>query len=51
LVYDYAGQDREFPTDSQLLIDAIRTAVKEFLSSGGEGPTSIDRESWPQDLA
>jgi hypothetical protein len=50
LVY-YAGQDREFPIDSQLSIDVIRTAVKEFVASGGKRPTSIDwkpgRRTWP----
>ncbi|MEV6417349.1 Imm1 family immunity protein [Kribbella sp. NPDC051718] len=51
LVYYYAGQDREFPVDSQLPVDEIRAAVKEFLSGGGEPPPSVEWKPWPEDLA
>lgn len=51
LVYFYAGQDREFPIDSQLPVETIRAAVKEFISRGGERPSSVEWKSWPQDIA
>ncbi|MFI5712683.1 Imm1 family immunity protein [Kribbella sp. NPDC051620] len=51
LVYYYAGQDREFPADSQLPVEAIRAAVKEFVSKGGGRPTSVEWKPWPQDIA
>jgi hypothetical protein len=51
LVYYYAGQDREFPVDSQLPVEAIRTAVKEFVSTGGGLPTSVDWKPWPANIA
>jgi Immunity protein Imm1 len=41
VVYYYLGNDHEFPRDSDISIDTIRQAVKEFLASGGERPTCV----------
>ena len=51
LIYYYTGHDREFPLDSELRIEAIRKAIKEFLASGGERPASIEWQAWPDDIA
>jgi immunity protein Imm1 of predicted polymorphic toxin system len=51
LVYYYTGHDREFPLDSELSIEAIRRAIKEFVVSGGERPESIEWQDWPEDIA
>lgn len=44
--YEYAGHPEEFPLDSELSLDQIRDAVKEFLRSGGERPTSVEWRAW-----
>jgi len=49
--YYYMGHDRGFPADSELPIDAVRVALKEFLASNGERPTSVEWRAWPADYA
>jgi hypothetical protein len=35
------GNDTDFPVDSEIPIDLIRQATKEFIASGGERPTCV----------
>lgn len=39
--YYYMGHDRGFPIDSEIPVDLVRQAAKEFLASGGERPTCV----------
>jgi hypothetical protein len=39
--YCFVGNDRTFPPDSEIPIDLIRQAVKEFLATGGQRPTVV----------
>jgi hypothetical protein len=41
VIYYYLDHDHEYPRDSDISIDAIRRAVKEFLASGGKRPTCV----------
>ena len=47
VVYYYMGSDRPFPRDSDLPLDTIRQAAREFLATGGERPSNLQ---W-QDLS
>jgi len=40
--YFYVGNDREFPRDSLIPLEAVRQAAKQFLASGGEKPTNVE---------
>jgi len=40
--YYYVGNDREFPRDSLISLDAVRQAAKEFLATGGQKPTAVE---------
>lgn len=42
VVYYYMGSDREFPHASEISIEALREAVKTFLTNGGHRPTGVD---------
>ncbi|GAB3823908.1 Imm1 family immunity protein [Kribbella italica] len=42
LTYYYMGSERPFPKDSELSLDLIRQAVKEFLTTGGDRPSDIE---------
>ncbi|MFD7157982.1 Imm1 family immunity protein [Kribbella sp. WER1] len=42
VVYYYMGSDREFPHASEISIDALRDAVKNFLANGGHRPTGVE---------
>jgi hypothetical protein len=42
VLYYYMGSDREFPRASAVPLNLVRTAVKEFLLSGGERPTVVN---------
>lgn len=44
--YYYMGSDREFPRNSLLPLDQIRTAVKEFLAGGGDRPMGVEWRDW-----
>jgi Immunity protein Imm1 len=46
--YYHQGETESLPSDSELPIDAIRQAVKEFLASNGELPTSINWAPMPE---
>ncbi|WBQ03229.1 Imm1 family immunity protein [Kribbella sp. CA-293567] len=50
VLYYYMGSDREFPRGSLLALDDIRTAVKEFLASGADRPTSIKWQDLNEDI-
>ena len=41
VLHFYAGSDIEFPADSEIPLDAVRTAVKEFLATAGQRLTNI----------
>ncbi|WP_306324578.1 Imm1 family immunity protein [Streptomyces venezuelae] len=41
VVYHVAGQWTEFPADSEIPLGLVRSAVKEFLHSGGGVPTCV----------
>jgi hypothetical protein len=45
--YEYAGHPEDFPLDSEVALDVVRGAVKEFLQSGGLRPTSVEWKTWP----
>ncbi|NEA35724.1 Imm1 family immunity protein [Streptomyces sp. SID13031] len=51
VVYEYAGHPETLPLDSELCLDQIRLAVKDFLRSGGERPASITWQAWPVNVA
>lgn len=50
VLYFYMGHDEQYPQDSELTIDEIRTATNEFLTSGGNRPTSPTWSEWPSNL-
>lgn len=43
VAYHLAGNQRLFPRESEISIDLVRRALKEFLSSGGQVPKCV---SW-----
>lgn len=45
--YFYTGHDEQWPRDSDLTLDLIRDAVKQFLDTGGSRPTAPDWAPWP----
>ncbi|MEV8374769.1 Imm1 family immunity protein [Kribbella sp. NPDC056861] len=50
VVYFYMGHDEQYPQDSEITIDDIRTATNEFLASDGNRPTSPIWSEWPSNL-
>jgi hypothetical protein len=42
VVYYYMGHDREYPRDSEVSLDAVRQAVRDFLLSGGQRPSAVE---------
>lgn len=46
LEYFYMGNDEEWPADSIVPLDVVRAMVKEFLSGGGDRPTSPEWAAW-----
>jgi hypothetical protein len=50
VLYFYMGHDEQYPSDSEITIDEIRTAANEFLATGGDRPTSLTWSEWPSDL-
>jgi hypothetical protein len=48
--YEYAGHPEDFPLDSEISMDQVRNAVKEFLSTGGERPSSVEWQVWPEGI-
>ncbi|WP_020387718.1 Imm1 family immunity protein [Kribbella catacumbae] len=47
--YEYAGHPEAFPTDSEISLDQVRSAFKEFLRS--ERHSSIEWQAWPRGTA
>lgn len=43
--YFYMGHWRGFPANSEIALDVVRAAVKEFLATGGARPESIRRQA------
>ena len=41
VLHFYVGSDIEFPADSEIPLDVVRTAVKEFLTTAGQRPTNV----------
>lgn len=41
VLHYYMGSDNEYPADSEIPLDLVRTAAREFLESGGQRPTSV----------
>ncbi|HET6294187.1 MAG TPA: Imm1 family immunity protein [Kribbella sp.] len=50
VLYFYMGHDEQYPQDSEITLDEIRTATNEFLASGGERPMSPTWSEWPPHL-
>jgi hypothetical protein len=50
LMYVHAGNESLFPADSELPLDVVRAAAKEFLATGGDRPASVDWREWPQQV-
>jgi hypothetical protein len=44
--YVFMGTESEFPAQVDISLDLLRTAVKEFLASGGQRPAGVD---WQDD--
>lgn len=42
VTYYYTGSDREFPANSEIPVDDIFQALKNFLASGGKRPESVE---------
>lgn len=40
-IYYYLGSDTEYPADAEILLDDVRKAAHEYMSTGGERPTGI----------
>ncbi|WP_312865994.1 Imm1 family immunity protein [Saccharothrix violaceirubra] len=45
--YFYMGHGREFPANSEVPIDVVRQAVKEFMESSGARPTCVRWQDAP----
>ncbi|HEX5493993.1 MAG TPA: Imm1 family immunity protein [Mycobacteriales bacterium] len=41
VLHFYMGHDNDWPADSEIPLDAVRAAVKEFLATAGQRPTSV----------
>lgn len=50
VTYYYTGSDREFPADSEIPIEDVRHAVKEFISRG-ELPETVEWQESPDATA
>jgi len=49
--YYYQGHDHGWPQDSEVSIDDVRRAVKEFVESEGSRPTTVEWKAWPEGVA
>jgi hypothetical protein len=49
--YYYMGHDEGWPQDSEVPIEDVRAAVKEFLESVGGRPATAEWKAWPEDVA
>lgn len=45
--YCHMGSAHDYPRDSEISLDAVRQAAREFLTSGGERPTNVEwQDAW-----
>ncbi len=49
--YYYAGHDQGWPRDSEVSIDQVRQAVREFLTRDGARPQSFEWRDWPEGVS
>jgi Immunity protein Imm1 len=45
VIYYYVTSDTEFPSHAEIPVDAVETALIEYLNTDGERPTSVDWQS------
>jgi Immunity protein Imm1 len=45
--YLYMTHDESWPRNSEVSIDDVRAAVKEFVANGGDRPASFEWVAWP----
>ncbi|MFD7161479.1 Imm1 family immunity protein [Kribbella sp. NPDC059898] len=46
--YYYAGHDQGWPQDSEVTIEQVRRAAREFVSGNGARPGSFEWRAWPE---
>ncbi|MEV8374777.1 Imm1 family immunity protein [Kribbella sp. NPDC056861] len=49
--YYYQGHDEGWPQDSEVSIDQLRQAVREFVEGNGTRPAGFEWTEWPQDIS
>ncbi|MFI5708969.1 Imm1 family immunity protein [Kribbella sp. NPDC051620] len=49
--YYYQGHDQGWPQDSEVTIDQVRQAVREFIQTAGERPAGFEWKNWPEGTA
>jgi hypothetical protein len=47
--YYYQGHDQGWPQDSEVSIEDVRRAIKEFVANGGARPASMEWRVWALD--
>jgi hypothetical protein len=50
VLYFYMGHEEQYPQDSEVTVEELRTALHEFLASGGDRPISSSWSEWPPNL-
>ncbi|MDX8035784.1 Imm1 family immunity protein [Lentzea sp. BCCO 10_0856] len=48
VLYYYMNSDNEFPASAQCPADAVLRACVEFMETGGELPTGVEWQQWPE---
>lgn len=48
--YYYCGHDQGWPQDSEVSIEQVRAAVKEFVANDGSRPTALAWKDWSADV-
>jgi hypothetical protein len=49
--YYYQGHDQGWPQDSEVSIDQVRQAVREFVAGAGSRPQSFEWRDWPEGVS
>jgi hypothetical protein len=49
--YYYCGHDQGWPTDSEVSIEQVRRAVREFVEGSGARPGSFEWREWPESVS
>lgn len=49
--YYYQGHDQGWPKDSEVSIEQVRQAVREFVEGAGTRPVGFDWAEWPEGVA